>query len=158
MVTAASTDPSSDLADSYRATAPNNPARHFLVNKADEVEKAAASAGFYGGFAVEESPNPYHAPVIDQVSGFGDIRDGAEAFPEQWQDNERRTRAYTVEEAAAVVEEYPMDTTSVSTRPVLVPASRKIAAAQSRHDHGTSPMVIDLTGDESSQDESDGTG
>jgi hypothetical protein len=138
--------------------ASTNTSGHFSVNPANEAEKDAASAGFFGGFAVEESPSPYHAPITDYSSGFGDIRDRAEAFPEQWQDNERRPRIYTLEEADAMVEDYPMDTTSISTRPILTPASRKIVTAKSQHERGNSPMVIDLTSDDSSQHESSSTG
>jgi hypothetical protein len=147
-----SADPRPDLADNYSATANNT--GHFFLNEANEAEKVAASTGFFGGFAVEKSPSPYHAPIIDHSSGFVDIRDRAEAFPQQWQDNERRPKAYTLEEANAMFEDYPMDTTSIQTRPILTPNSRITPAAKVQDDRGNSPMVIDLTIDESSRNES----
>lgn len=131
---------------------------HFSVNPADEAEKAAASAGFFGGFAAEEFPSPYHAPVTNRSSSFGDIREEAEAFPQQWQDNERRPMAYTLEEANATAEEYLIDIPSLSTRPIRTPASRKVKAAKSRNYCRNSPTVIDLTSDNSSEHESSGTG
>lgn len=151
-------DPLPDLADNYRATIAVNSKPNFLINEADEAEKAAASAGFYGGFTVEEPPSPYHAPVTDQTSGFGDIRDGAEAFPQQWQDNERRPRACTLAEADAMVEDHPMDATSISTRPILMPIPRKTAAVRSQHNRVYSPMVIGHTSEDSSEMESNTSG
>ena len=58
----------------------------------EETEITDATAGFYGGFAVEESPSPYHAPLIDDGAGFGDIRDGCERFPEQWTDSDTQAK------------------------------------------------------------------
>lgn len=58
----------------------------------EETEITDATAGFYGGFAVEESPSPYHAPLIDDNAGFGDIRDGCERFPEQWTDSDTQAK------------------------------------------------------------------
>ena len=143
-----------DLADNYRATIAVNSKANFFTNETDEAEKAVASAGFYGGFTVEESPSPHHAPVTDHTSGFGDIRDGAEAFPQQWQDNERRPRAYTLAEADAMIENYPMDASSISTRPMLMPTPRNIAAARSLHNRVHSPTVTGLTSEDSSEKES----
>jgi hypothetical protein len=59
---------------------------------AEEAEITDATAGFYGGFDVEESPSPYHAPLIDEDAGFGDIRDGCERFPEQWTDSDTQAK------------------------------------------------------------------
>ena len=192
-------DPEAELADNYRAMAGPNATGHHVVNEADQVEKSAASTGFYGGFDVEESPSPYHAPVIDQASGFGDVREGAEEFPKYWQDNEPRLKIYTLEEADAMMGEYSigeysmamdtdpfspgpvlmpsmaMDTDPFSPGPVLMPSmametdpyspgpgfkptSRVKATAKEQHGRGSSPVVIDLTADDSSQDESNGTG
>jgi hypothetical protein len=128
------------------------------MNEADEVEKVAASAGFFGGFAVEESPSSYHAPITDDNSGFGDIRDGAEAFPRQWRDNERRPRHYTLDEANTMFGDYPMDICNNSARPVLVPKSHKLASPTSLNDHEDSRSVIDPNSDNNSQHESNGTG
>ena len=147
-----------DLPESYRATAAVNSMSKFLTNEADEAEQAAASAGFYGGFTIEESPSPYHAPVTDQTSGFGDVRDGAEAFPQQWQDSERCPRAYTLVEADTVIEDYPMDTASISTKTVLMPTSRKTATARSQHDGGYSSIAVGLTGEDGSEKESNSPG
>jgi hypothetical protein len=150
-------DPWTELADSYRAAANTISNANFFLNEADEAEKVTASVGFFGEIAVEESPSPFHAPITDHSSGFGDIRDEAEAFPEQWQDNERRPRAYTLEEADGMFEDYLMDAASIQTRPFLTPTSRKLAVSKV-HNHRHSPMAIDLTGDQSFQDEPKGTG
>lgn len=141
-----------DLEENYRATAGTNLAGHFYFNEFDEAEKAEASANFYGGFAVEESPSPYHAPVTDQTSGFGDVRDGAEAFPEQWQNTEPRPRAFALAEADAVAQDDIMDSDSISSRPVLKPISRKHAAANAKPGRAAWPTVIDLTIEDDSQD------
>jgi hypothetical protein len=142
-----------DVPDNYRATAAINSTSNFLINEADEAEKAAASVSFYGGFTVEESPTPYHAPIIDQTSGFSDLRDGAEAFPQQWQDNEGCPRAYTLAEANAMIGDYPMDTAGISTKAMLMPISRKTATDKSKHDGGYSPVAVDLTSEDSSEKE-----
>ena len=139
-----------DLLDNYRTTA--------AIDEADEAEKAAASADFYGGFTVEESPSPYHAPVTDQTSGFGDVRDRAEAFPQQWQDNERCPRAYTLAEADAMIEDYPMDTAGISTKAMLMPISRKTATDRSQHDGGYSPVAVGLASEGGSEKEPNSPG
>ena len=57
-----------------------------------------------------------------------------------------------------MVVEYPIETVDVAIRPVLMPASGKEGAAENRHGRGNSPTFIDLTADDSSQGESNGTG
>ena len=116
------------------------------------MEKAAATAGFYGGFAVEESPSPYHAPLTDEPSGFGDVRDGAEAFPEQWQDSERRPKAYTLAEADAMFVDYPMDIVEPPIRSVLMPTSRKLVSTKINSARAQSPIFIDFTNEDSSDE------
>lgn len=128
------------------------------MNEADEDEKVAASAGFSGGFAVEESPSSYHAPITDQNSGVGDIRDGAEIFPRQWRDNERHPRRYTLDEANTMFGDYPMGICNNSARPVLERKSHELASPTSLNDHEDSRSVIDLNSDNNSQHESNGTG
>jgi hypothetical protein len=147
-----------DLPNNYRATAVVNSTSDFLINEADEAEKAAASAGFYGGFTVEESPSPYHAPITDQTSGFGDVRDRVEVFTQQWQDSERRPRAYTLAEANAMIGDYPMDTAGISTKAMLMPISRKTATDKSKHDGGYSPVAVDLASEDSSEKEPNSPG
>jgi hypothetical protein len=147
-----------DLPDNCRATTAVNSTSSFLIDEADEAEKAAASAGFYGEFTVEEFPSPYHAPFTDQISGFGDVRDGAEAFPQQWQDNERRPRAYNLAEADAMTEDYPMDTAGISTKAVVMPMSRQPATGRSQHDGGYSPVAVGLTSEDSSEKEPNSPG
>jgi hypothetical protein len=141
------------LPANYCATAAVNSTSNFLINEVDEAEKAAASAGFYGGFTAEDSPSPYHTLVTNRASDFGDIRDGTEAFPQQWQDIERRPRAYTLAEADTMIEDYPMDTVSISTKPMLMPTSGRTVAG-SQHDGGYSPVVLDITSEDSSERES----
>ena len=118
-----------------------------MVNEADEADKAQATVGFYGGFAVEESPSPYHAPIIDQVSGFGDIRDGAEAFPEQWEEKEKQPRAFTLAEADAIDGDEIMEIVIAPARSVRKPTTRKAAASKNKSRRATSPMILDPTGD-----------
>ena len=98
----------------------------FYINEAEEAENQDASAGFYGGFVVEESPSPFHAPLIDRASGFGDIRDGAEGFPEQWPRVEEQPKAYTIEEADAMAEDPPIDTAVIPSKPIMKAKSRKV--------------------------------
>lgn len=75
-----------------------NVAGNFAINPshgAYDTEMADATTGFYGGYDVEESPSPYHAPNIGEGSGFGDIRDGCETFLEQWTDYETQMEVVT---------------------------------------------------------------
>jgi hypothetical protein len=136
----------SNLADKYHAIAAVNSTSDFLIDEADEAEKAAASASFYSRFAVEERPSPYYSSVVDQTSGVGDISDRTEAFPQQWQDDERHPRAYTLAEVGAMVEDHPMDTASIWVRSTRMPSSEK-TVTRSYHDGGHSPTAIDLTGE-----------
>ena len=53
---------------------------------------------------------------------------------------------------------YPIETVDVAIRPILMPASRKRGVAENQHGRGNSPTFIDLTADDSSQGESNGTG
>ncbi len=148
-----SPDPFAELLDSFRAREGTNSAGHFsLNNEADEADKSAATVGFYGGFAIEESPSPYYAPLTDEYSGFRDVRDGAEAFPEQSQDNERRLRAYTLAEADAKIEGECLGPADASIRAVLKPTSRRLAVAKITSARAQSPTVIDLTAENSSDE------
>jgi hypothetical protein len=81
----------------------------------EEVEAAGATAGFYGGYDVEESPSPYHAPNVDDGAGFGDIRDGCEHFPEQWTDEETQ---------AHVVTPYKLTSSSIESEVFQLPAPK----------------------------------
>lgn len=97
-----------------------------------ESEIADATAGFYGGYAVEESPSPYHAPNIDDGAGFGDIRDGCEHFPEQWTDEETQAELVAPYKATAnqsFSEDFEL-LASKPLKPVLQPKSQIAKAAR----------------------------
>jgi hypothetical protein len=51
-----------------------------------------------------------------------------------------------------------MDSTSISTRPMLISAPGKTAAARSQHNRARSPMVIGLASKDSSEKESNTSG
>lgn len=114
------------------------------MDEVEQAEKTDANIGFYGGFPAEESPSPYHAPLIDEASGFGDIRDGAEAFPEQWQQNEKEPPRYTLEEADAMAEVHIMDSAWTPAKPMMKPKSRK-PKPQNSNPRATSSVFVDLT-------------
>ena len=57
-----------------------------------------------------------------------------------------------------MIENYPMDATGISTRPMLMPTPRKTAAARSQHNRVYSPTVIGLTSEDSSEKESSTSG
>ena len=54
-------------------------------NEDKDSTGAQANVGFFGGYNVEESPSPYHRPITDQESSFGDVPEGCEHVPEQRQ-------------------------------------------------------------------------
>lgn len=83
---------------------------------AEEIE-TGATAGFYGGYAVEESPSPYHAPNVDDDAGFGDIRDGCEHVPEQWTHEETQ---------AHVVAPYKLESNSFESKVFELPALKPV--------------------------------
>jgi hypothetical protein len=107
-------------------------ANNLVEFDTEEVEAAGATTGFYGGYDVEESPSPYHAPNVDDSAGFGDIRDGCEHFPEQWTHEETQ---------AHVVAPYKLTSSSIESvvfqlpalkpvKPVLQPKSQIAKAAR----------------------------
>lgn len=97
-----------------------------------ETEITDATDGFYGGFAVEDSPSPYHAPLIDEDAGFGDIRDGCERFPEQWTDSDTQAKLvapYKLSGLQIFSEELELPDDK-STKPLLKPKSQIAKAAK----------------------------
>ena len=116
----------------------------------EEAEKLDASEGFYSGFAVEETPGPYHAPLVDANAGFSDLREGLEAFPECWMHKEEPAKVYTLAEADAMTGEFTMNFTPPSARTILIPKTRARGTPRIRAHAGTFPKVIDLTKVESS--------
>ena len=85
--------------------------------ESDEAETSDATSGFYGGYAVEESPSPFHAPNVDEDAGFGDIRDGCEQFPEQWTHEETQAEVVTPHNATARLAE-SKDLEPVASKPL----------------------------------------
>ena len=92
-------------------------ANNLVDFETEEVEAAGATAGFYGGYDVEESPSPYHAPNVDDGAGFGDIRDGCEHFPEQWTHEETQ---------AHVVTPYKLTSSSIESEVCQLPAPKPV--------------------------------
>ena len=95
----------------------------------DESDTDDATAGFYGGFDIEQSPSPYHAPLVDDHAGFGDIRDGCEHFPAQWTAPDTKaelivphklTGLLTFSEEVELAAEEPVE----PVKPILKPKSR----------------------------------
>lgn len=92
----------------------------------DESDTEDATAGFYGGFDIEHSPSPYHAPLVDDCAGFGDIRDGCEHFPVQWtapDTNAELVAPYKLTGLQTFSEEFELPAAE-PVKPVLKPKSR----------------------------------
>lgn len=113
-----------DIIDNHFATLGTGLEGILLINEAEELEKEKVSEAFYGGIEVEESPSPYHAPVIDELSGFTDIREGLEDFPEQWEIQEAIPTPYGLSELPTMVQD-PRDLIAVPAKTLLTPKSRK---------------------------------
>lgn len=79
----------------------SNSAAPLIVDEGYEAEKAQATDIFFNG-PVEESPSPYHAPLLQGESGFGDIREGAEDCPEWSRHIERGLKTISCQEADVV--------------------------------------------------------
>ena len=56
----------------------------FDVDQREVLRQEQATQDFFGGCQVEESPTPYHQPLIDQESGYVDVREGCEQYPAAW--------------------------------------------------------------------------
>lgn len=97
------TDLSAEILDDYFASMGTGSASPMLpIEEAEEEEeKSRATSGFYNNSQVEVSPTPYHAPVVKEASGFGDIRDGTEGFPEQLPIEEHQPKRYPLSEVDA---------------------------------------------------------
>jgi hypothetical protein len=55
-----------------------------VANQKGEADKAQVVTGAYFNGRFEVGPSPYHAPLIGDATGYGDIREGAEGHPGYW--------------------------------------------------------------------------
>ena len=123
--------------------------------------KARATDIFFKG-PVEESPSPYHKPLLNETTGYGDIREGTEDFPELWRLDEPELKTFACEEADALApstfDDVPppkakagLNLSSLAARAQARKAKK--AAALNNVDVGQkTPVLIDLTVDDNASD------
>lgn len=81
-----------DVVDNHLAALGTGLEGHLTVDEAEEVEeKQKATEIFYVGVKPEEAPGQFHAPLIDETSGYGNYREGMDEFPDMWQPDTKRT-------------------------------------------------------------------
>ena len=121
------------------------------VNEQPDADKAQATNAFFNG-SVEESPSPYHIPLLDDDTGFGDIREDAEDFPELWKHIDD---AIAREEAAAAKASQAQIKPDNNIFGLASRAqARKAKQAAAINVVQEAPVVIDLTGDENGSETS----
>lgn len=152
-----------------------NLAAPLVVDEHHEVDKVQATHNFFEG-PVEESPSPYHAPLIDGETGYGDFRKGYEDFPQLWRHDEPQHKTITIEDSdkvvSSVLEHVPevIDTALTITAPLpkLNPnnglasladhakarKAKKAAELAKIETIETTPILIDLTVEENASETS----
>lgn len=109
---------------------------------------------FFNG-SVEESPSPYHIPLLDGDTGFGDIREDAEDFPELWKHIDDEIAREEAAAAKALQPEIKSDNDifGLASR-AQARKAKQAAAITNANVVQESPVVIDLTGDENDSETS----
>jgi hypothetical protein len=148
-----------------------NLAAPLIVDEAHEADKAEATYQYFNG-PIYESPSPYHAPLLGEgETGFGDVREGVEEFPETWPQDETPIKTVTWEQEDALEPTYfddvpqLIDTTVTTPKADPKPEADKVlfnlaeralarkAKAAAAFDEvavvvNEAPVLIDLTGDD----------
>jgi hypothetical protein len=112
-----------DIVDNHLAALGTGLEGHLSVDEAEELEKQKATEEFYVGVKPEEAPGQFHAPLIDETSGYGNYREGMDEFPDMWQPDTKRMRSPLTPSSREL--QAKLVTAAKAPKTILKPKSRK---------------------------------